>query len=74
LYEFCGFDWNPKLQAEIERHSTSSKLYTAGGYDLERSSAEMPTKWQTKVSGENLAQLKEAYLFYNPHYYGPEEW
>jgi len=74
LYEFCGFDWNASLEAEIQGHSTSSKQYQVGRYDLERNSAEMINRWRTEISEENLAQLREAYLFYNPAYYGPEEW
>lgn len=74
LYEFCGFDWNANLQTEIQGHSTSLKQYQVGGYDLERNSAEMISKWKTEISEENLAELRQAYLFYNPPYYGAEEW
>jgi hypothetical protein len=74
LYEFCGFEWNANLEAEIQRHSTTSKQYQVGRYDLERNSAQLTNKWKTEISEENLAQLQNAYLFYNPPYYGPEDW
>jgi hypothetical protein len=74
LYEFCGLDWDANIEREIGSRSRSSKSYQVGSYDLERNSAEMPTKWKSEVSTEHLAQLKEAYLSYNPPYYGPEAW
>ena len=74
LYEFCGFHWNANLEREIQKHSNSSKQYQVGGYDLERNSAAMINRWQTEISEENLAQIRQAYLSYNPAFYGPEEW
>jgi hypothetical protein len=74
LYEFCGFHWNANLDKEIQRHSTSSKQYRVGGYDLERNSAAMINRWTTEIPEETLAQIRETYLFYNPPLYGPEEW
>ncbi len=74
LFEFGELEWSGEIAAEIDRRTKASTPYAIGKYDLERNSRDMIKKWKTEMSKDSIAQIKEAFLFYSPPYYGSDEW
>ncbi len=74
LFDFCALTWDVQTEARIRERAVSKGSYQAGNFDLKRDSLAMITKWQTQIDPSYIDEIREAYLSYDPPFYGPETW
>jgi len=74
LYAFAELEWDSSFEEQILLHSNAPESDRSDGYNIFRNSRTMIDVWRSELSAEEIDALKEAYLSYDPRYYGPEEW
>ena len=73
LFGSVGLNWSEQDRERVERHTTATNARREKTYDTRRKSSEMVGAWRDDISKDQLRDLKEAYLHYNPPLYA-EGW
>jgi hypothetical protein len=73
LYAFAGLTWTGAVEAELTRASTEPGD-RGDTYGTRRDSRAMAEAWRAEVTGDDLREIREAYLSRRPALYGPDAW
>jgi hypothetical protein len=74
LYNFAGLQWGSTVEDQIIARSEDKDQHPTGRGGVFRLSSAMVNKWKDEMDSNNLEELKEAYLSFNPQYYQSDEW
>ena len=73
LFDFAELNWNKKIQDYIEEHTLPSET-DDDNYGTFRNSRLEINKWRDQIPKENLLEIKNAYLSFDPPYYKQQQW
>ena len=73
LYDFAELEWNDQIENYILKRTAPQTVDTHDFSTLRNSSYEM-TKWKKQLSAEQVQDVKDAWLSFDPPFYGPSEW
>jgi hypothetical protein len=74
LYDFAGLQWGNTVEEQIIARSEDVHPHPTGKGGAFRLSREMKYKWKEEMDANDLEELKEAYLSFDPQYYRSDEW
>jgi hypothetical protein len=74
LYDFADLKWSDKVEERIQRETGAANHDRSLAYDTTRNSQLIARAWKSDLAPDEIAELRDAYLFYEPCYYRPEDW
>jgi hypothetical protein len=74
LYDFASLEWDDGIEEQILAYSATRGIQKTGEYGVFRNSQIMVDKWKTELPERAVKEIKEAYMVFNPPFYGAEEW
>lgn len=74
IYDFSDLRWSDQVEARILRETSAAAHDRSRAYDTTRNSKLMARAWKHDLAPDQIAQVREAYLSYEPQYYGAADW
>jgi hypothetical protein len=74
LADFAGLAWGPGIERAITAQGEAGRGRTDDPYDTHRDSRAMAEAWRGSVPEAEARAVRDAYLAFDPAFYGPEAW
>ena len=74
LYDFADLRWTGQVEDSIRRETGATTHDRSLAYDTTRNSRLMAQAWKRDLAPDEIVELRDAYLFFEPEYYRSEDW
>lgn len=74
LYDFAELRWTGQVEEKIGRETSAATHDRSKAYRTVRNSQVMAGAWRCDLTPQEIADVRDAYLAYEPRYYRAEDW